>query len=326
MDSTQQAALPLAPGRCATATKRPPAIERLKAALPQRPLNVLQFGGGVDSFGFAARYLGINGLPRLRLPFEIDAFFFEDHGADLPHTYEAVEWFEQLAARQGIPFIVIEHDDDVVAPSKRYPLHEAYMRQPKPGIPTRVPRSCTLSRKVSPCAALLNAHYDLRRGKWRAGDLVDGVAPGTRHRVILGFAADEPRRALPISGDDGLPFYVHDRRDWIQVYTPMMQLGITRDDCLRAIAAARWPSIGKSACFCCSFAPPKYFFALQRVYPELYETALKMEQASRSHNPRLTFLGAPLEEVVAHWIDTHQPLPDPWQVLKEAYPIDGCWG
>jgi hypothetical protein len=131
---------------------RPPAAERLRAALPPRPLNVLQCGVGVDSLGFLVRYLGLDDRPRLRLAWgEIDAIFFEDTGVEMPYTNQYADWLEGKCGELGIPSIIVGIDDPVVAPSKRGPMDAAYLRQPKPGIPTRTPRSCTISRKVQPC-------------------------------------------------------------------------------------------------------------------------------------------------------------------------------
>lgn len=306
---------------------RPPAAERLAAALPPRPLNIQQNGVGVDSLGFLVRYLGLDGRPRLRLPFEIDAIFWEDTGVEMPYTYEYADWLEGKCREIGIPFIIVDYDDPVVAPSKRYPLDEAYARQPKPGIPTRHPRSCTISKKVAPTSNLLNAHFDLRRGKWRQGDLLANVAPGTRHRIILGFAADEAQRAQEATGQcEELPYYVHDKRNWIEVYWPMIQKQMTREDAYNAVLAAGWPRPFKSGCAICPFAGAGHYWALTRMYPDLYARALALEQAATAHNPRLTLLDKPLEQAVDEWIKGHQPLPDPWDIFSEGFSQDQCWG
>ena len=87
--------------------------------MPRRPLNVLQCGVGVDSIGLLVRLLGLDGRPRLDLGFSLDAIFHEDTGVELPYTEEYRDWLEAECARLGVPFIVVEVDDPVVAPSKQ---------------------------------------------------------------------------------------------------------------------------------------------------------------------------------------------------------------
>jgi hypothetical protein len=276
---------------------------------------------GVDSLGFLVRYLGLDGRPRLRLAWgEIDAIFFEDTGVEMPYTIQYADWLEGKCSELGIPFIIVGMNDSVVAPSKRGPMDAAYLRQPKPGIPTRTPRSCTISRKVQPCSNLLNAHHDLRRGRWRQGDLIAGVDPGTRHRVVLGIATDEAHRC------DGQTRAVDPHRAWIEVHYPMVEFEMTRAGAAEAIRRAGWPRALKSGCFCCPCQPLGHYWAISRIWPDLYERALAMEMAAWAHNPKLTLTGKPLEEAVAGWEKRHWPLPDPWDILADGYAQDRSWG
>jgi 3'-phosphoadenosine 5'-phosphosulfate sulfotransferase (PAPS reductase)/FAD synthetase len=294
------------------------AAEQLANALPRRPLTILQCGVGVDSTGLLVRLFGLDQKPRIKLDFPIDAVFHEDTGAELLYTVEYRDWLRDKCTQLGIPFIVIETTDPAIAPSKHGPIDAAYLRQPKPGIPTRRPRSCTITRKVQPCSNLLNAHYDLRRGRWRTGDLIANVPPGTRHRVILGIAVDEAHRAK------GQTKAIDPTREWIEVHYPMIEHNITRDLAASAIKAAGWPEAFKSGCFCCPFQPVSHYWAISQLWPDLYERALTMEQASRSHNPKLTLTGLPLEQAVAKWQKTHHPT-DPWQIISTGYKQSAAW-
>lgn len=297
----------------------PTALQQLQACFPlPRPLTLLQCGIGVDSLGLLTRLYGLDGRPPLDPALRPDVVLHEDTGVEMPYTVDQRAELRWHCEQLGVPFIVIELDDPCRPPSKRRSLDAAYMAQrsratgePHPGIPTRNRRSCTFSWKIQPVRNLLSAFYDLRRGQW--------AKRGERHRVILGIAADEPDRC------GGRTSYVAPAARHIEILYPMVAHGLDRAGARAAIAAAGWEDPGKSGCFCCPFQPVANYWALSQLWPELFARCVRMEQAARAWNPKLTLTRGPLEEEVARWAARHRPLPDPQAVLREGYELRRKW-
>lgn len=285
----------------------------LRGLFPQpRPLTIMQNGVGVDSTGLLVRLFGLDGRRPLPREMQPDVVIHEDTGVEMPYTVEYREWLAKESARHGVPFIVIGLDDPCRAPSKRMPLDRAYRRQPKPGIPTRSRRSCTVAYKVQPVSNLLNGLYDLRRGRWEQ--------EGVRHRIIVGIAADERHRC------DGMSRAIDQNRPWNELLYPMVEHGITRADAERAIRRAGWESLGKSGCFCCPFQPVSHYWAISLLWPDLHRRSVEMEALALAHNPKLSLTGrGPLGEVIAAWVARRERLPDPRDVIAGGYGLKRGW-
>ena len=92
----------------------------------------------------------------------------------------------------------------------------------------------------------------------------------------------------------------HERR----VY-PLLDLGITRNECRRIIAEAGLPIPPKSSCFFCPFKKPSEFAEMRRDDPDLFEAAAQVEDLTnraRDHigadHVYLTRFGRPIREAI----------------------------
>lgn len=78
---------------------------------------------------------------------------------------------------------------------------------------------------------------------------------------LIGFDADEPHRAKPFPRNR----------------YPLIEWGWGRDECVEAIARAGLKQPGKSACFFCPSSKKAEILELKRVYPDLLDRAVAME-------------------------------------------------
>ena len=86
------------------------------------------------------------------------------------------------------------------------------------------------------------------------------VKPLTKWCHLNGFEPDQAM--VGISLDEA-----HRRKDKIR---PLVDLGITRDQCVQIIRAAGLPVPPKSGCFCCPFQPKSQWLALKRLHPDRF--------------------------------------------------------
>jgi hypothetical protein len=150
-----------------------------------------------------------------------------------------------------------------------------------PGGPPGV-RVCTGHWKMDPLQRWLREH---------------GATPDDPAAVGLGFSADELRRV----SSNGRPL---ERLEF-----PLIELNLTRADCLRIVADAGLPPPSKSACYFCPLRRPAHWAEMRRDHPDLFEKAAALEDrinAGRPDRPQvyLTRYGRPLREAVTEQQDT----------------------
>ena len=117
---------------------------------------------------------------------------------------------------------------------------------PIPAWPMKFPRSCTTNWKIRP----------LIRYAKKVGANVMG----------LGISTDEFMRAK-------------DSRDpAIRYEFPLIELGLSRRDCLEVIASAGLPEPPRSACFFCPYNSQARWQSLKRDRPHLFATAVHIEE------------------------------------------------
>jgi hypothetical protein len=112
-------------------------------------------------------------------------------------------------------------------------------------------RSCTADFKIAVVGKWLKAH---------------GATADTPATVAIGFSTDEAHRA---------------NRKRAQPYErpvfPLLELGLSRQDCINVIRRAGLPVPPKSACFFCPFHRPTEWQEMRRTDPELFDRAQLLE-------------------------------------------------
>jgi len=215
----------------------------------EEPLQVLSFGGGVQS---TAMLLMVHEgtLPRP------DVVMFADTGSELPETIAHIEnnarpFIENVLK---IPFIVCR--------SHRGALHDDYMRIQ--AIPMVGIRSCTDNFKIAPQRKAIRKIVGNRNGKLLA-------------ECWMGITTDEAKRK-PEKKDPREP-------KWIEKTYPLLDLVPTsRAECQALNDRHNW-NVVKSGCHCCPYQSTKSWLKLKKDHPELFAISLEMERLKNEKRP-----------------------------------------
>lgn len=207
---------------------------------------VFSCGGGVQST--ASLVLAAQG----RIPYQTFIFANVGHKAEDPRTLNYIaQVLKPFAAKHGIEWVDVQRCRRDGTPVDLYDdLHRPIRAINIPvrmsnGAPGR--RNCTTEFKIRPIA------------RW-----IKHNAPGCT--LGKGISTDEPHRATPTRESDG----------YISAY-PLMELGISRRDCLRIVAEAGLPQPPKSSCWFCPYKTTDQWVTMRQERPELFEAAALLE-------------------------------------------------
>lgn len=193
---------------------------------------VASFGGGVNS---TAMLIGMH--ERGERP---DLILFADTGGEKPHTYAHVLEMSEWLVAHGMP-----------------PITTVRGEQPQQIEDVTLEAEC-LRRKTLPSIAF---GFKTCSQKWKRQPIEKFIG-GRPHTMLIGFDADELRRAKAYEGNR----------------YPLIEWDWGRDECIAAIDRAALKQPGKSACFFCPSSKKKEIYELRRQYPELAARAVAMEK------------------------------------------------
>lgn len=245
------------------------------------PLRAVAYGGGVQSTALL--------VLAAQRTIDYPLFLFANTGDDSedPRTLAYVrEVAMPFAAEMGVELVELRRT------WRDGRDHTLWQHVTKPGqkstqLPVRgmngapQSRACTVDFKVNVIAK------ELRRR---------GATPEQPATVALGISVDEIERA---KGSSPNP------RE--RVAYPLLDLGLTRQDCVNVIAKSPVPIPvpPKSACFFCPFHSPQAWAELRRDRPELFAKSVELEQiliAKRLSNGwspvYFSRFGRPLDEAI----------------------------
>lgn len=254
------------------------------------PSHVFSCGGGVQST--ACLVLAAQGL----IPYRTFIFANVGDKAEDPRTLAYIAaTLKPYAAAHGIEWVDVQRKrrdgtpadlwDELQKPNRSVPI-PVMMQNGAPGR-----RSCTADFKILPIARWIKRH-----------------APGCT--LGKGISTDEPHRATPSRESDG----------YSSAY-PLIELGLSRSDCLRIVAEAGLPQPPKSACWFCPYKTTDRWTEMKRQDPERFAQAVELEahlnRKRASMGPDRVFLsgqgarrGMPLDRVIPdqlglfpEWID-----------------------
>lgn len=208
---------------------------------------VFSCGGGVQST--ACLVLAAEG----RIPYRTFIFANVGDQAEDPRTIRYIkEVLKPYATRHNIEWIDVHRQR---RDGTRVDLYEELLRPIRSiDIPVRMAngapgnRNCTVYFKIKPIA------------KW-----IRKNAPN----CILGkgISTDEPHRATPSREDDG----------YLSAY-PLIELGLSRSDCLRLVREAGLPQPPKSSCWFCPYKTTDQWITARRERPELFTKVVNLER------------------------------------------------
>lgn len=227
-------------------------------------MRILSLGAGVQSTTLAL--MACDGtLPGL------DAAIFADTGWEPAAVYAQVDRIAAELHRAGIAFYRVSKGNlraDAVDPDGHFAAVPYFVRNPD-GSAGMGRRQCTAEYKLGPimraCRELLGAKPpDFR-----------SVPRGRTVEQWIGFSTDEIGR-------------VNDKR--ANLYTtkryPLLELGMSRKDCRRYLAASGWGDTVKSACIGCPFHGNRQWRELRDNHPEEWADAVDFDRRIRKGGAR----------------------------------------
>ena len=213
-------------------------------------MRILSLGAGVQSSTLALM------IARGDLPI-VDAAIFADTGWEPVAVYEWLNWLETQ-----LPFPVIRVSSgnlrsDTLARSK-----------PSSGRVAAVPWF-TLSPKgkAGMGRRQCTAEYKLRPLQRKVVELMNGARPKGGCEMLIGISMDEAWRMKP------------SRVQYIRNSFPLIDRGITRQDCLRWMQERQYPRPPKSSCIGCPFHSDAQWRALT---DEEFADAVVVDRAIRN--------------------------------------------
>ena len=206
-------------------------------------MKIVSYGGGTNSTALL--------IECVKRGIEIDLILFADTGGERPHTYKYVDIFSEWLLNNGMPEII-----KVKKAGNGETLEENCIRcNMLPSIAYGY-KSCSHKYKIQPQDKYCN-NWEPAKFEWKEGRKIT---------KLIGYDADEHHRAK-IPEDDKYKYEY-----------PLVEWDIGRDECIEIIESAGLCVPGKSACFFCPSTRPSEIRQLAKVYPDLYERAIKMEK------------------------------------------------
>jgi len=208
--------------------------------------HVFSCGGGVQSTACLVL------AAQSKIPYRTFVFANVGDKSESPDTIRYItEVLKPFAAEYGIEWVDVQrHRRDGTSVDLFDELHRPIRSI---DIPVRMSngapgnRNCTVEFKIKPIA------------KW-----IKRNAPGCT--LGKGISTDEPHRATPSRESDG----------YTSAY-PLIELGISRSDCLRIVRNAGLPQPPKSSCWFCPYKTTDQWITMRREKPELFAATAELE-------------------------------------------------
>lgn len=234
--------------------------------------NVLSNGGGTQSNAtICLIHAGI--LPKP------DAIVMADTEREMPNVFEYQrKYILPLVDEMGIPFVVAKKSDFT-----DWDLYDK-RGEPLPGFFTerngrksnddcnKKPAYCSSKWKTEVSRKFLNLHFK------------DEVKNGVDSWI--GYTTDELRRVRTPIGK------------WQSRY-PLIELRMTRPDCIKYVENYGLPTPPKSACWMCPNRPNHEWLDMKRHQPDVFQKAVQFEVELQKEHPHLWLhqKGIPLDKV-----------------------------
>lgn len=222
-------------------------------------MRVISLGAGVQSTTvlLLANHGELPGAP-------VDYAIFADTGWEPAAVYEHLAWLERVSE---IPVLRVSKGDlrsDALDATRRFAAMPVFVFN-EAGGEGQVRRQCTREYKIAAIHAKLR---ELLGVGPRAR-----IAPGTVES-LLGISLDEVERMSP------------SRERWVTVRWPLVEMRMTRHDCVNWLARHGYPTPPKSACIGCPFHGNATWRDMKLNRPEEWADAVDFDERLREVPPR----------------------------------------
>lgn len=279
-------------------------------------LTALSLGAGVQSTTLGL--LAIEGhLPKP------DVAIFADTGWEPSAVYAQVDRIAAALEDAGIRFIRVSKGNlrkDAIDPEHRYASIPYFVRNPD-GSGGMGRRQCTSEYKLSPITRKIRELLGAKPPHFRR------VPKGRVCEQWVGFSTDEVHRANRRKDSQGVAY--------LTTRYPLLDLGMSRDDCTKYLAERGWGNTVKSACIGCPFHGNRQWRELRDNDPDEWADAVEFDAAIRKggarglplngeaflHRSRVPLAAAPIDRLTKReYIDS---LPTLFDADEDGDP-DGC--
>ena len=220
-------------------------------------LRFISLGVGVQSSTvFEMALLGALG--------KIDFAVFADTQCEPGYVYEHLEYLREKSARSVCP-VQIEIVTAGDLSKSKYLQIPAYVKTPSGG--KMLMRSCTADYKIRP----INQFVRQRLGFGFRKHIRQ--KQGVLAECLLGISTDEAQRQRD------------NRLFWIKNTYPLIDLRMTRQDCLEWLRSNGFRIPEKSACVFCPFHDDKYWRKLKTQFPSDFQAAVDYDLKIRDFLP-----------------------------------------
>jgi hypothetical protein len=231
---------------------------------------ILSLGAGVQSTTLLL-LSALGELPKL------DYAIFADTGWEPAQVYLHLDEVERrIAAPANIPISRVSSGNiraDALDPSHRFASMPLYILN-RDGSPGMTRRQCTGEYKIKPIKRevrrILGYPHPAR------------VSRGVYVEQWIGISTDEFHRAK----DSDVKYVRHT--------FPLIDLGLSREDCLRLLTEHGWGSTPKSACLGCPFHGNAQWRQIRDTSPEEWDDVVQFDAQIRAGNARANADGRPL--------------------------------
>jgi hypothetical protein len=209
-------------------------------------LIALSMGWGCQSFTLAAMS-ALGELPRVDVAIHSDTT--HERAATYAFAAQWMPWLEERGVKVATVANIMRGGTDVVISGNETPIPAHTLKNGNEG---RIRRQCTNAWKIQPIRRYLQEH--------RGGQPVE---------LWLGISTDEFHRAK----DADVGYITH--------RFPLLELGMSRADCLTWLAAHDLPSPGKSSCTFCPFLNKRAWQEMKREGGADWQHAVEVDAAIR---------------------------------------------
>ena len=235
-------------------------------------LVALSLGAGVQST--ALLLLARDGV----LP-KPDVAIFADTGWEPAAVYAQVDRAAAEAERAGIAFHRVSQGNlrrDAIDPEHRYASIPYFVRNPD-GSEGMGRRQCTSEYKLAPIMRKVRELLGANPPDYRR------VPKGRVAEQWVGFSTDEVSRANRRKDSQGVQY--------LTTRYPLLDLGMSRDDCAAYLTEQGWGNTEKSACIGCPYHGNRQWRELRDNHPDEWADAVEFDAAIRKGGSR----GLPLD-------------------------------
>ncbi len=276
--------------------KKNPNIIQLNLFPPRTGMDclgrVLMLGGGVQSMAMVDM-ISVGKIP------PVDLVIFADTTLEPWYVYQAIGWARSALVKVGIPLKVVKAD----CGTNHWAYEGGYGFQVRASMPYwtfseegkrgRLRRQCTPELKIAPNNRGLRywlaekGHIPLPSGwecsggsLWWHGTRQSAdewprlsVPQGTYVEMLYGISTDESIRATAKRGNS-----------WQEPVYPLVEMKMSRNDCLSWMAENGFSIPRKSACVNCPYRDDSAWLAMKEEFPEEFERACRYDDLLRDPN------------------------------------------